>query len=110
MTDGHPGDMTRERMAELLSWASDGKLTVEEILSAECTLPALGVDSLTYIRLIDAIDDEYGVDVDMGGNAAHLDTVDGLVRHVAEARSRAGRPPDVHRTTTERPRTPEEMT
>lgn len=69
----------RRRVAEMVSQAGDGALTVEEILDADVSLPALGVTSLAYLRLIDAIEAEFGFDVELDG---HLDTLDGLVAHL----------------------------
>ncbi|MBO3751363.1 acyl carrier protein [Streptosporangiaceae bacterium NEAU-GS5] len=75
--------MLRERVAELVSVASGGDLAVPDILAADCTLPALGVTSLTYIRLIDAIEDEFGVDLDLVTDPGAIDTLDGLVTYIA---------------------------
>ncbi|RVX39030.1 phosphopantetheine binding protein [Nonomuraea polychroma] len=67
--------MLKERVAALVAQASDGELTTAEVLAADCALTALGLTSLGHIRLIDAIEDEFGVDIELGG----LDTLDGLV-------------------------------
>ncbi|MCC5581183.1 MULTISPECIES: acyl carrier protein [Microtetraspora] len=72
--------MLRERLAELVSQASDGELAVADILAADSGLPALGVTSLTYLRLIDAIESEFGCDIDLDG--PFLDTLDGLADHL----------------------------
>ncbi len=79
--------MLRERVAELVSTASGGDLAVAEILAADCSLPALGVTSLTYIRLIDAIEDEFGVDLDLVSDPSAIDTLDGLVAYVEKNRA-----------------------
>ncbi|NUR82622.1 MAG: acyl carrier protein [Nonomuraea sp.] len=78
--------MLRERLAALVAEASDGRLTAAEVLAADCSLTALGLTSLGYIRLIDAIEDAFGCDLELDG---HLDTLDGLVEHLSGA---AGRP------------------
>ncbi|GAA4081619.1 phosphopantetheine-binding protein [Nonomuraea sp. NPDC050663] len=75
--------MLRERIAELVSQASGGELEAAEVLAADCPLPALGVTSLVYIRLLDAIELEYGVDLD--AEAGWLDTLDGLVASLEAA-------------------------
>ncbi|MFI7703966.1 phosphopantetheine-binding protein [Nonomuraea sp. NPDC049480] len=72
--------MLRERVAALVAQASDGELTTAEVLAAGCSLTALGLTSLGYIRLIDAIEDEFGFDVEIDGS---LDTLDGLVDHLS---------------------------
>ncbi|MBG0829768.1 acyl carrier protein [Planomonospora sp. ID67723] len=73
--------MLRRRLAELVSRASDGDLGVEEIMAAPGSLTALGVTSLTYLRLIDAVEEEFGVELD---GPAVLDTLDGLTAHIAD--------------------------
>jgi acyl carrier protein len=73
--------MLRERVAALVSQASDGELTTAEILAADCSLTALGLTSLGYIRLIDAIENAFGFDIELDGS---LDTLDGLVGHLSQ--------------------------
>ncbi|MGP3918216.1 phosphopantetheine-binding protein [Nonomuraea sp. 10N515B] len=77
--------MLRERVAALVAQASDGELTTAEILAADCSLTALGLTSLGYIRLIDAIEDAFGFDVELNGS---LDTLDGLVEHLSQLADR----------------------
>ncbi|MFF4776938.1 acyl carrier protein [Microtetraspora fusca] len=73
--------MLRERLAELVSRASGGELAAADVLASDRSLPALGVTSLVYLRLIDAIEVEFGCDVDLDG--PFLDTLDGLADHLA---------------------------
>ncbi|WP_067171722.1 phosphopantetheine-binding protein [Microtetraspora niveoalba] len=73
--------MLRERLAELVSRASDGELAAADLLASDRSLPALGVTSLVYLRLIDAIEVEFGCDVDLDG--PFLDTLDSLAGHLA---------------------------
>lgn len=81
--------MLRERLAELISQACDGDPGVAEILAADRTLPALGVTSLAYLRLIDALEVEF--DIELDPDPASLDTLDGLARYIAERSTAAGR-------------------
>ncbi|WP_169946184.1 acyl carrier protein [Microbispora sp. H11081] len=74
----------RERVAELVSKASGGDLVTADILAADCTLPALGLTSIAYLRLIDLLEVEFDCELDLDGG--HLDTLDGLVEHIAEQR------------------------
>jgi acyl carrier protein len=67
--------MLRERVAELVSTASGGDLAVADI------------HSLTYIRLIDAIEDEFGVDLDLVTDPGAIDTLDGLVAYIGKVRA-----------------------
>ncbi|MEV4461208.1 phosphopantetheine-binding protein [Microbispora sp. NPDC004025] len=76
--------MLRERVAELVSKASGGDLAVADILAADCSLPALGLTSIAYLRLIDLLETEFDCDVDLDGG--HLNTLDGLVEHIAGQR------------------------
>ncbi|MEW1844300.1 phosphopantetheine-binding protein [Nonomuraea angiospora] len=78
--------MLRERVAALVAQASDGELTAAEVLAADCSLTALGLTSLGYIRLIDAIEEAFGFDLEFD---ASLDTLDGLVEHLSRS---VGRP------------------
>lgn len=79
----------RERLAELIAEASGGEITVADILKADCSLPALGVTSLAYLRLIDAIEEELGVDIDLDEDPERMDTLDGLVEYITERQARA---------------------
>lgn len=73
--------MLRERLAELVSKASGGDLAAADVLAADCSLPALGLNSLAYLRLIDMVETEFDCDVDLDGG--YLDTLDGLAGHIA---------------------------
>jgi acyl carrier protein len=57
-------DQLRRLLAELVAEASDGEIRSEDVLAAAVPLPAIGVTSLTQIRLIDAIEDRWGIEVD----------------------------------------------
>ena len=74
----------REDLARLVAEASEGQVSADETLAGDATLPALGVSSLVYLRLIDAVETEYGVSLDLDGDLSYLDTLDGLARHLAE--------------------------
>lgn len=68
-------------MAAMVAQASGGELTAAGVLAADCSLAALGLTSLGHIRLIDAIEDEFGVDIEFDG---HLDSLDDLVAYVSD--------------------------
>ncbi|MEO3781026.1 acyl carrier protein [Micromonospora sp. B11E3] len=68
----------RERIAELVSEATGGDVPAADVLAGG-SMVALGVDSLGLLRLVDAIEVEYGVEVDLNGPGRPLDTVDDLV-------------------------------
>ncbi|GII89885.1 acyl carrier protein [Sinosporangium siamense] len=75
-----------EHVAQLVSEASDGAVTPDEALSASVPLPALGVTSLAQMRLIDALEREYGVEVDLGTDVSHLESVAALAAFVESKR------------------------
>ncbi|GAA3221533.1 phosphopantetheine-binding protein [Dactylosporangium siamense] len=72
----------RDRVATMVSTATDGEVTAAEILAGGGSLAALGVGSLAVLRLIDALDDELGVQLDL--DAPGFDDFDDLVRTVQE--------------------------
>ncbi|MFB8105006.1 MULTISPECIES: phosphopantetheine-binding protein [Streptomyces] len=74
----------RARVAELVSGATDGEVTETEILEDGGSLTALGVSSLAFLRLIDAVEEEFGIILDLDGPFRFLDDLDGLVDHIAE--------------------------
>lgn len=75
-------DDLRQRLAELVSQATSGAIPASEALAGG-SLRALGLDSLSALRLIDAIDLEYGVEIDIGGSLGP-DTLDDVVATIVE--------------------------
>ena len=74
-------DAVRQRVAELVEAASDGAVPAGEALAPDASLTALGLGSLGFLRLLDAIESAYGVEVE-AGHGGRLDTVDQLVDRV----------------------------
>ncbi|HEY7485630.1 MAG TPA: acyl carrier protein [Streptosporangiaceae bacterium] len=72
----------RRVLADMVADASDGDVTAEEVLAARHPLSALGVTSLTQIRLIDAIEDTFGIDVDLDDGLTFLDSLDAMVAYL----------------------------
>jgi hypothetical protein len=70
--------------------ASDGEVTAEQVLAADCTLPALGVTSLAQIRLIDAIERYFGIDIEPDSDVFYLGGIRVLAGYLAD---RGARPP-----------------
>ena len=73
------------RLAQLISEVSDGEITVEEVLAAGHSLSALGLTSLARIRLIDAIEHTFGVEMDLSDELATFEDVGTLSALVAQA-------------------------
>jgi MbtH protein len=85
-TDPRPArPWIRAWLAEALSAASDGELTAAEVLAADCSFPAMGVPSLAMVRLVDAIEAEFGVILDFSDGEA-MESLDTLTTFVAEHR------------------------
>lgn len=69
----------RQRLAELISVACDGEVSAERIArDADSPLAALGVGSLARLRLIDAIEDEFGLFVEADDIFEALETLSAL--------------------------------
>jgi acyl carrier protein len=68
----------RSRLAELVEAASDGEVTAADALAPRASLSDLGIGSLEFVRLIDILESEYGIEVDLGGEADLMDSVDAL--------------------------------
>ncbi|MFC9795698.1 phosphopantetheine-binding protein [Streptomyces sp. NPDC127584] len=79
----------RRQVAALVSRSTDGLIGVRELLDSTAPLTALGVSSLSLLRLVDAVEEAYGVFVDLGDRALHTEGLRGftqrLVRLGAEA-------------------------
>jgi acyl carrier protein len=76
--------MIKERLATLVAESSDGAITAREALAATVPLSALGLTSIGQLRLIDAIETEFGVAIDLTGDGMDLlDDLDRLAGHLA---------------------------
>ncbi|MEQ4721521.1 acyl carrier protein [Nonomuraea sp. B19D2] len=67
-----------ERLAGMIAKAADGAVDPAEVLAGQARLSDLGVTSLAYLRLIDAVEAEFGVELD----PAAVDSLDALVDYV----------------------------
>jgi acyl carrier protein len=72
-------DALRRRVAELVSSASQGAARTDDALAGETPLHDLRLDSLGLLRLVDALELEYGVEIDLTDSRVRLDTVDAIV-------------------------------
>ncbi len=72
----------RRWLAEALSEACDGEVSSSEILGADCSFVALGVGSLSMVRLIDAIESGLDVEIEFEGDAWFMEDLDSLVGHL----------------------------
>jgi acyl carrier protein len=75
--------LLRVRLASMIADASDGEVTAEQALAGGHSLAALGLTSLALLRLIDAIEDGFDVDLDLGADLSSFDSIDALASHLA---------------------------
>ena len=78
MSAGGAGGV-QARLAELISVACDGEVSAARIAQdAGLPLSALGIGSLARLRLIDAIEDEFGLLVEAGDILEALESLSTL--------------------------------
>ncbi|MBB5868897.1 acyl carrier protein [Allocatelliglobosispora scoriae] len=76
-------DQLRHRLAELVAAASDGDVRVEDALASSAGLAELGLGSLGHLRLVDAVEAEFDVQLDTAGDLHALDSIDQLAAYLA---------------------------
>ena len=71
----------RQWLARTIAQCCDGAISAEEILVADCTVAAMGVDSLALVRFIDAVESELDVLVELDGDLwmRDLDSIAGYI-------------------------------
>ncbi|MFJ8133792.1 phosphopantetheine-binding protein [Streptomyces hydrogenans] len=72
----------RPQVAALVSRSTDGLIGVRELLDSTEPLAALGVSSLSLLRLVDAVEETYGVFVDLGDRTLHTEDLRGLTERL----------------------------
>lgn len=77
------GQVTLE-LADMIAAASDGAISVADVLAGRHPLSALGLTSLARIRLIDTIEDAFGVDLDLDEDLSSFEHVDALAARLAD--------------------------
>jgi acyl carrier protein len=84
-------DALRLRLADLVATATDGEVAADDVLAADASLTDLGVGSLGFLRLIDAVEAEYGIELTLDGEEPLPDTIDAFAdRLVREGLRPAG--------------------
>ncbi|UJW29805.1 acyl carrier protein [Saccharothrix sp. AJ9571] len=78
------GSPLQTRIAELTAEASGGTLSASGALTGSESLTQQGLTSLSYLRLIDAIETEYGIYVDLEEATGRLGTVEKIAEYVRE--------------------------
>ncbi|MFF0645193.1 hypothetical protein [Streptomyces tendae] len=72
----------REGVIRLIISSHEGDISVSDIEAQGGVLEAVNYTSLSYIRLLDAIENEFGAYLDADEGAEALGTVDGIVAAV----------------------------
>jgi acyl carrier protein len=80
----------RAHLVRIILDSSDGSLSAGELDTVQGSLRAVGYSSLSFIRLIDGIENELGVYIDPDADIALFDTVDSILGLVVESRDGAG--------------------
>ncbi|MGW4112426.1 phosphopantetheine-binding protein [Actinosynnema sp. NPDC004786] len=82
----HPDSTTlRADLVRLIVSSGDGVIAEDDLARADGSLRALNYSSLSYMRLIDAIENELGVYVDPEADPERFATVDSLVDLIRES-------------------------
>jgi acyl carrier protein len=76
----------REHLASLIESATDGTVPAADLLAADALAPGvslteLGLDSLGFLRLIDALEAEFGIEVALHGEPPP-DSLDALADYL----------------------------
>jgi len=76
----------REGITRLVIESNEGDLTPEAVAAACGLLADLGYTSLSFVRMLDAIENDFGVyiDLEQEQDSGRLRSLDGLVRIVLE--------------------------
>jgi acyl carrier protein len=75
----------KDRLAALIAKASEGTVTADKVLSRQGELSKLGLTSLAQLRVVDAIEAEFGVAFDLEReDLSYLDSLDGMAAHLRE--------------------------
>lgn len=72
-------DELRSRVVRIIVNSAEGDLSEQDLAQAGGSLPSVSYSSLSYIRMIDAIENELGVYLDPEEESKRLETVDGIV-------------------------------
>jgi acyl carrier protein len=73
----------RQALAAMIAEASDGAVSAADVLAGAHTLTALGLTSLARIRLIDAIEETFAIDLDLEDDLSSFEYVDAFAGHLA---------------------------
>ncbi len=75
----------RDRVLRLVVKSGDGNVTEGDLAATGGSLAELSYSSLSYMRLIDAIENELGVYIDPEAAVSRFASVDGIVELIRES-------------------------
>jgi acyl carrier protein len=73
-----------EVLADMIADASDSEVSAQQALAADCSFAALGMTSLAEVRFIDAIEYEFGINIDPDSDLFFSGTILDLAEYLAE--------------------------
>lgn len=76
-----------QTIARLVTRASSGAISEEQAVRPDTNLTEKGLSSLSYLKLIDAIEIELGVYIDLEGDIAFMTSVGGIAEYVSTQRA-----------------------
>lgn len=83
MTETPRTSRLAEMLADMIADATDGEVSAQQALAADCSFVALGMTSLAQVRFIDAIECEFGVDIDPDDDLFFQGTILDLTEYLA---------------------------
>jgi acyl carrier protein len=75
-----------QAIAQLVTRASSGAISEEQAARPDTNLTEQGLSSLSYLKLIDAIEIELGVYIDLEGDITFMTSVNGIAEYVTTQR------------------------
>lgn len=85
-------DSLKNQIAELVAAVTDGEVPADVALSGGLPLTSLGLTSLGFVRLVDAVEAQYGVALAEDGNLWEVDALDRIVDRILATRPVPGQP------------------
>lgn len=76
-----------DHVANLIATASGGTLSREQALNPNGNLLEKGFSSLSFLQLIDAIENDFGVYIDLEADTTFLGSVEGIVTYLEAQRA-----------------------
>ncbi|WP_280261316.1 acyl carrier protein [Nocardia abscessus] len=75
-------DSLTKVVADLVAAATDGTVDAHTAQRSEQTFADAGMTSLAFLRLVDALEIRYGVEIDLENDLDHLRTVAAIVAYL----------------------------